>query len=119
MRERLKEIEEICSKDNCIGIWPACDYATRLFDFWDNQDFENKCEFFNSSDAMYGKEYRGKKIRDFSELGKLKVDTILITHYTLRNEIYDDLRSKVSENIKIIKLNQDTDIDWFNRAAGK
>ena len=119
MRERLREIEEICSEAKCIGIWPACDYATRVFDFWDNPNFESKCEFFNSSDAMQGKEYRGKKIRTLSEMNKLKVDTILITHYTLRNEIYDDLRSRVSEHIKIIKLNQDTDIDWFNRAVGK
>lgn len=119
MRDRLKYLEKECENSKRIAVWPACDYATSLFDLWDNKALEDKCEYFNSSSAMWGKEFRGKIIKSPEELEKSDIDTVLITHYTLRNEIYNDLKSKVSSKIKIIKVNSEDDINWFNQAIGK
>ena len=119
MLHRLREIEKECEKSKHIGIWPSCDYATRLFDFWQNSDFENKCEYFNSSDSLVGTKFRNKTVHGIDELEKLSIDTILIVHYTLRNNIYDSLKTKISPKIKLIKLHDDNSIDWFNQAIGK
>ncbi len=116
---RLNEIEIECSNSKHIAIWPACDYASRLFDLWDNKEFEDKCEFFNSSPSMWGKRFRNKIVRAPSELEKLNIDTILITHFTLRNEIYNSLKNTVSNKIKLVKVATNHSIDWFNQAIGK
>lgn len=119
MLKRLGEVENECRQSGKIAIWPACDYASRMFDMWKNADFEKKCEYFDSSSSRWGKEFRGKIIHSPDEIDALGIDTVLITHYTLRNEIYNDLKTKYPQLKKIIKVNTDDDIDWFNRALGR
>lgn len=116
---RLQEIEKMCADSERIGIWPACDYATRTLDLWNNPEFERKCQFFNASEAMKGKAYRGKTVHSPDELIPLGVDTVVIMHYRLQESIYADLQKRCGGGMKIIKLHSDDDIDWFNQALGK
>jgi heterodisulfide reductase subunit C len=118
MYKRLTEIELECSENGKVGIWPAADYATRVLDFWNNPKFESRCEFFNSSEELWGKEYRGKHILSPSELDSSQVNTVIIMHYRLQDEIYNDLQNMCEANnltIKLVKLHSANEIDWFNR----
>ena len=113
---RLQEIEIMCAGSERVGIWPACDYATRTLDLWNNPEFEQKCLFFNASEAMKGKAYRGKTVHGPDELISLGVDTVVIMHYRLQESIYEDLKEKFADKLRLIKLHSEEDIDWFNRA---
>lgn len=106
----------MCAGSERVGIWPACDYATRTLDLWNNPEFEQKCLFFNASEAMKGKAYRGKTVHGPDELISLGVDTVVIMHYRLQESIYEDLKEKFADKLRVIKLHSEEDIDWFNRA---
>lgn len=118
IQKRLKEIDAELLSAKHIGIYPACDYAQRLFEIWNNPELQSRCEFFNSSPSMWDKTFLGKPIHSPEEILKLDIDAILITHYSFQDEIYDSLKD-LSSNIKIIKLHKAGDINWFNQAAGK
>ena len=114
MRERLASVEEKCKKSKIIAIWPAADYASRTLDYWGNKEFEERCVFVNASPAMWGKEFRGKKILSPDKLLSSGVETIVIMHHRLQNTIYEELTKKYS-NFNIVCLHESSDVDWFNR----
>lgn len=117
MRKSFELIEEKCGDSKRIAIWPAADYASRALDYWNNPSFEGRCEYVNASPAMWGKEFRGKKIIRPDDIEKFNIDTIVIMHFRLQNEIYEDLVKRY-KNINIICLHKPGDIDWFNRMIG-
>lgn len=118
MQNRLNEVAAELSGSKIIGIYPACDYAQRLFEIWDNFELKSRCEFFNTSPSLWGKFFLGKPIHSPTEIPKLNVDAILITHYAFQNEIYEYLNANYPE-VKLVKLHKDGDINWFNVAANK
>ncbi len=115
MEDRLREIERLCEDCRRVGIWPAADYASRIFDFWNNPEFENKCEFFNASPAMKGREFRGNHILSPEEIEISGVEAMVVMHFRLQEEICAYLKQRLPENVRLICLHQDGDIDWFNR----
>ena len=114
MSARLAAVDEKCRESRKIAIWPAADYASRVLDYWNNQDFEGKCVFVNASPAMWGKKFRGKVIESPEVISRDGIDTIVIMHHRLQQTILDDV-GRAYANCKIVCLHEKTDIDWFNR----
>lgn len=112
MRKRLHNLELKCANSSKIAIWPAADYASKVLDYWKNDDFENRCVFVNESSAMWGKTYRNSTILSPDALEKEDIDTIVIMHYRLQKDIYKIARKKYP-NKNVVCLHEDTDIDWF------
>lgn len=115
MQDRLKELDATCKDYQKIGIWPSCVYLNRLLEYWGNSAFEERCEYFNASPALWGKEFRGKPIRRPEELFELEVEAILIVNYRLQDEIYEDLSVLTKQKIPLLKLHNGSDINWFDR----
>lgn len=120
IRNRLNEIELECREFEHIAIWPACGYAERVLDFWNNPDFEARCEYYNSSPAMWGKPFRGKAIRAAANAAALPCrggqTAVIIMNYRLQEKIYEQLNASAPETVKLIKLHRENDINWFDRA---
>ena len=115
MHARLSELKAACSSSRKIGIWPAADYASRMLDYWDDTDFEQRCVFFNSSPAMKGKPFRGKVILGPEDVPNAGVDSIVIMHHRLQKEIRKDLEERYQGTVQIICLHKADEVDWFNR----
>lgn len=112
MRKRLTELEIKCRDSKKIAIWPAADYASKVFDYWSNAEFENRCVFVNASPATWGTMFRDRTIISPDSIEKENADIIVIMHYRLQKEIYEEARKKYPHH-KIVCLHEDTDIDWF------
>ncbi len=115
MKNRWSDIKKLCENSKKIAVWPAADYATRTLELLSDSEFDKRLEYINASPAMRGKEYRGKTIHLPEEIFELQIDTILIMHYSFQDAIYEQasLLTKDRPNIRIIKLHNDNDIDWF------
>lgn len=114
MRSRLAAVGARCSESKKIAVWPAADYASRVLDYWNNKEFEERCVFVNASPAMWGKRFRNKMIISPEAVETEGVDTIVILHHRLQSDIYNEASARYS-NIKIVCLHEASDIDWFNR----
>lgn len=114
IRKRLISVEEKCRDSRKIAIWPAADYASRVLDYWGNEDFERRCVFVNASPAMWGRTFRGVGILSPDSVETEGVDTIVIMHHRLQDKIYAEISGRY-KNMKIVCLHEPTDIDWFNR----
>lgn len=114
MRKRLQELEDTCRSFQRIAIWPSCDYVDRVFNFWKNPSFERRCEYFNSSQALWGTKFRGKTVHCLTELPTLQIEAIVIMNYRLQDEIYNSLTSSIPSNLPMIKLHSKEDINWFD-----
>lgn len=117
IKNRWSDIKKLCENSKKIAVWPAADYATRTLELLSDSEFDKKLEYINASPAMQGKNYRGKTIHLPEEIFELQADTILIMHYSFQDAIYEQASSLTKDhpNIRIIKLHDDNDIDWFNR----
>lgn len=115
MKKRWNDIKRLCENSKKIAVWPAADYAARTLELLSDSEFDKKLEYINTSPAMQGKKYRGKTIHLPEEIFKLQTDTILIMHYSFQDAIYEQacLLIKDHPDIRIIKLHDDNDIDWF------
>ena len=111
--KRKRDIILECKDAEKIAIWPASVYATRVLDCWSDKEFETRCEFFNASPAMFGKPYRGKTICSPSQITEMNITVVVLMHYRLQEEIYSYLKEILPGNVRIIRLHNSDDINWF------
>ena len=102
------------SETKQIGFYPAGEYSSSLYDLC-RPLFNEKGVALHIYDKDPDKWYKQffdltiqppDKIRD-------TVDTVIITSYQYKNEIYDELKHYEDDGILIRKLHKDTDIRWF------
>ncbi len=110
LRSRFQELEYICRDFHKIAVWPSCDYADRVLDFLGNPEFEARCEYFNSSPALWGTRFRGKPVYSPAEIVDLGVEAVIIMNYRFQEEIYMALKHTVSSHVQLIKLHKKDDI---------
>lgn len=118
--DRLRSLVEILKGYKTVAVWPSCDYAMRALDLISrhiDQNFETKCEYFNSSSSIVGTQFRGKSVHGIEDMDVLGVDAVLIMHYRYQDELREQLLSVLPESISVFTLHNEGDVDWFNRAA--
>lgn len=119
MKARLFRIVDQLRDCSKVAIWPSCDYATRVLDLIAEEvdsAFDEKCEFFNSSNSIIGTRFRGKVVHGAEEIDALKIDAVVIMHYRFQEELFAQLSSELPQTVRILKLHDDNDVDWFNQA---
>lgn len=120
IRSRLSCIVDQLRDCSKVAVWPSCDYATRVLDLIAEEvdsTFDEKCEYFNSSNSIVGNRFRGKVVHGLEEIDALKIEAVIIMHYRFQEEIYSQLSSELPQTIRILKLHDDSDVDWFNQAV--